>query len=130
MKMETQPIKIPNWFHWQIYKLFRWFWNPILKDNRPIRIDIGQALLGWNVLKQYEEGKHGECKMVRQMISTMEMPEICDGGFLDEDILYKGNPALRKADSVECRPNGVFVMIRYWQLGKFDPEIYPPKPNQ
>jgi hypothetical protein len=43
----TRMVKMPNWWHWQIYKLFRWAWNPILANNRPMRQGFGKALLEW-----------------------------------------------------------------------------------
>jgi hypothetical protein len=43
----TRPVRMPNWWHWQIYKLFRWAWNPIFANNRPMRQGFGKALLQW-----------------------------------------------------------------------------------
>jgi len=43
----VRPIRMPSWWHWSIYKLFRWAWNPVLANNRPMRQGFGKALLEW-----------------------------------------------------------------------------------
>lgn len=42
-----RSVRIPNWWQWQIYKLFRWAWNPVFANNRPMRQGFGIALLEW-----------------------------------------------------------------------------------
>ena len=34
-----------RWYHWAVYRLFRWVWNPILRRNRGICQGLGNALL-------------------------------------------------------------------------------------
>lgn len=34
--MVSKSVKA-NWFHWQIYKIFRYFWNPIFAANPSYR---------------------------------------------------------------------------------------------
>jgi hypothetical protein len=30
-------MRRPNWFDWLVYRLFYWRWNPILRENMPLR---------------------------------------------------------------------------------------------
>jgi hypothetical protein len=47
----TSPTKTGHgvaeirWYHWAVYRLFRWFWNPLLRGSPGICRGLGKALL-------------------------------------------------------------------------------------
>lgn len=44
-------VRRPNWLDWQIYRLFRWWWNPILRRNDWAVYGIENELRRWRVAK-------------------------------------------------------------------------------
>jgi hypothetical protein len=37
----------PNWFDYLIYRIFRWRWNPILKNNPHLAVTMGEYMINW-----------------------------------------------------------------------------------
>lgn len=64
-----RSVRMPNWWHWQIYKLFRWAWNPTLANNRPMRQGLGKALLEW------KEDDAGHPNVSDQATASEELPK-------------------------------------------------------
>ena len=37
----------PYWFDYLIYRIFRWRWNPILKNNPHLAVTMGEYMINW-----------------------------------------------------------------------------------
>jgi hypothetical protein len=42
----------PTKFDWLIYRLFRYFWNPILKENHKLRMALAHNLYFFDEIKK------------------------------------------------------------------------------
>jgi hypothetical protein len=45
--MSDNKRRLPNKLDWLIYRIFRWWWNPILKENFSIAIGLANEMFLW-----------------------------------------------------------------------------------
>lgn len=55
----------PNAFDWAVYKLFRWWWNPILRRKPNLAYGLAHELSKWVV----EKSPPGSYKLARGLLS-------------------------------------------------------------
>lgn len=67
----------PNWFDWFIYRLFRWRWNPLFRQNHRLRVHF---VFLWNdsqVIGQEESLLSSVCRHEDWEHDDYEWQETC-----------------------------------------------------
>jgi hypothetical protein len=37
-----------RWYHWLVYKIWRYYWNPILSENKELRHELLRHIAGFD----------------------------------------------------------------------------------
>lgn len=37
-----------RWYHWLVYKIWRYYWNPILRENKELRDELLRRIAGFD----------------------------------------------------------------------------------
>lgn len=48
-------MRKPRFYHWWIYYIFMWTWNPIFRDNEKLRWKFIKCWLAWEYLNSTEK---------------------------------------------------------------------------
>ena len=60
--VDVDRLIIPHWWHWLVYRVFRWVWNPVFASNPAYRSAIADTILLW-------EARNSQFKSVDEMVA-------------------------------------------------------------